>query len=52
MLIGFGAILMIPLNILVLKAVSNLPSKDLYPIEGDFGTIKPVGSLFFIMIGL
>lgn len=43
MLIGFGAVLMIPLNILVLKAVSNLPSKDLYPIEGDFGTIKPVG---------
>ena len=42
MLIGFGAILMIPLNLLVLKAVSNLPSKDLYPIEGDFGTIKPV----------
>ncbi|HRM77278.1 MAG TPA: NADH-quinone oxidoreductase subunit J [Aliarcobacter cryaerophilus] len=33
MLIGFGAVLMIPLNILVLKAVSNLPSKDLYPID-------------------
>jgi len=47
MLIGFGAILMIPLNILVLKAVSNLPSKDLYPIEGDFGTIKPVGLIFY-----
>ena len=47
MLIGFGAILMIPLNILVLKAVSNLPSKDLYPIEGDFGTIKPVGLILY-----
>ena len=47
MLIGFGAILMIPLNLLVLKAVSNLPSKDLYPIEGDFGTIKPVGLILY-----
>ena len=47
MLIGFGAILMIPLNLLVLKAVSNLPSKDLYLIEGDFGTIKPVGFIFY-----
>ena len=47
MLIGFGAILMIPLNILVLKAVSNLPSKDLYPIEGDFGTIKPGGLMLY-----
>ena len=47
MLIGFGAILMIPLNILVLKAVSNLPSKDLYPIEGDFGTIKTVGLILY-----
>lgn len=47
MLIGFGAVLMIPLNILVLKAVSNLPSKDLYPIEGDFGTIKPVGLILY-----
>ena len=47
MLIGFGAILMIPLNILVLKAVSNLPSKDLYPIEGDFGTIKSVGLILY-----
>ena len=47
MLIGFGAILMIPLNLLVLKAVSNLPSKDLYPIEGDFGTIKTVGLILY-----
>ena len=47
MLIGFGAILMIPLNLLVLKAVSNLPSKDLYPIEGDFGTINPVGLILY-----
>ncbi|WP_418184978.1 NADH-quinone oxidoreductase subunit J [Aliarcobacter vitoriensis] len=42
-LIAFGAILMIPLNVLVLKAVSNLPTKDLSPIESDFGKIKSVG---------
>ena len=42
-LIALGVALMIPLNILVLKAVSNLPSNDLYPIENsDFGHIKPV----------
>ena len=46
-LIAVGAVIMIPLNILVLKAVSNLPSKDLYPIEGDFGTIKPVGLILY-----
>lgn len=42
-LITLSAILMIPLNILVLKAVSNFPSKDLIPVDGDFGDIKPVG---------
>lgn len=42
-LIALGAILMIPLNVLVLKAISNLPSKDLSPINSDFGDIKPVG---------
>jgi len=42
-LIFFGAIIMLPLNILVLKAISNLPTKDLSPINTDFGKIKPVG---------
>lgn len=42
-LVAFGAILMIPLNVLILKAISNLPNKDLSPIESDFGTIKIVG---------
>lgn len=47
-LITLGVALMIPLNILVLKAVSNLPSKDLYPIENsDFGDIKPVGMILY-----
>jgi len=42
-LVAFGIFLMVPLNVLVLKAIANLPQKDLSPIEGDFGTIKPVG---------
>ncbi len=42
-LIALGAVIMIPLNILVLKAISNLPSKDLNIVEGDFGDIKPLG---------
>jgi len=42
-LIFFGAILMLPLNILVLKAISHLPTKDLSPIQTNFGQIKPVG---------
>lgn len=47
-LIALGVALTIPLNILVLKAVSNLPSKDLYPIENsDFGDIKPVGMILY-----
>ena len=47
-LIALGVALMIPLNILVLKAVSNLSSKDLYPIENsDFGDIKPVGMILY-----
>ncbi|PPK61627.1 NADH dehydrogenase subunit J [Malaciobacter marinus] len=42
-LIGLGVLLVLPLNILVLKAVSNLPEKDLNIVEGNFGDIKPVG---------
>lgn len=42
-LIALGAVIMIPLNVLVLKAVSNLPQKDLNIVQGDFGDIKPVG---------
>ncbi|MDD3007563.1 MAG: NADH-quinone oxidoreductase subunit J [Arcobacter sp.] len=42
-LIALGVAIMIPLNILVLKAISNLPSKDLSISESDFGDIKPVG---------
>lgn len=42
-LIGLGVLLVLPLNILVLKAVANLPEKDLNIVEGNFGDIKPVG---------
>lgn len=42
-LITLGVVIMIPLNILVLKAISNLPSKDLSISDTDFGDIKPVG---------
>ena len=42
-LIALGAVIMIPLNVLVLKAVSNLPQKDFNIVQGDFGDIKPVG---------
>lgn len=41
--IFIGAVIMVPLNILVLKAVSNLPSKDLTITNGSFGDIKPIG---------
>lgn len=42
-LIALGAVIMIPLNILILKAVSKLPEKDFNIKETDFGDIKPLG---------
>ncbi len=42
-LIGLGVVLMIPLNVLVLKAVSNLPQKDFSILDTDFGDIQPLG---------
>jgi NADH-quinone oxidoreductase subunit J len=42
-LITIGAIIMLPLNILVLKAVSLLPEKDLSTLETTFGDLKPLG---------
>ncbi len=46
-LIALGAIIMIPLNILVLEAVSKLPAKDLTVIDSDFGDIKPLGNVLY-----
>lgn len=43
----FGAIIMIPLNVLILKAVSNLPAKDMGVIDSDFGGIKAIGMLLY-----
>lgn len=42
-LIVIGAFIMIPLNVLVLKAVSKLPQKDLNISDTNFGDIKPIG---------
>lgn len=42
-LVALGVVIMIPLNILVLKAVSNLPNRDLNVVESSFGDIKPLG---------
>ena len=42
-LIIIGTIIMVPLNILILKAVSKLPEKDLTISNTDFGQIKPIG---------
>lgn len=42
-LIVIGAIIMIPLNVLILKAVTKLPEKDLSISNTEFGDIKPVG---------
>ena len=39
----FGSIIMLPLNILILKAVSKLPQKDLSLSNTNFGDIKPLG---------
>jgi len=41
--ITFGALIMIPLNVLILKAVSKLPSKDLLLTNTDFGDMGPLG---------
>ena len=45
--IALGAVVMIPLNILVLKAVAQLPQKDLGITQTDFGDIKPIGIVLF-----
>jgi NADH-quinone oxidoreductase subunit J len=42
-LIIIGAIIMLPLNILVLKAVSLLPEKDMSTLDTNFGDLKPLG---------
>ena len=43
LLIAIGTLVMIPFNIVILKAVSNLPNANMEIVEGDFGDIKPLG---------
>ena len=47
MLIGIGAVIMIPFNLVILKAVSNLPDANMNIIEGTFGDIKPIGEILY-----
>ncbi len=46
-LIGLGAVIMIPFNVVILKAVSNLPDANMNIVEGSFGDIKPIGGLLY-----
>lgn len=45
--IVWGAIVMLPLNVVILKAVAALPAKDMSVIETNFGGIKEVGMLLY-----
>lgn len=47
MLIGIGAAVMIPFNVVILKAVSNLPNANMNIVEGTFGDIKPIGAKLY-----
>ena len=47
MLIGIGAVIMIPFNVVILKAVSNLPNANMEIVEGTFGDIKPIGAQLY-----
>lgn len=47
-LIGIGALIMIPFNVVVLKAVSNLPDANMdIMANSTFGDIKPIGMLLY-----
>lgn len=47
-LIALGAVFMMPINILIIKAISKLPSADFSIVEeGDFGGIKALGMLLY-----
>ncbi len=46
-LIMIGAIIMLPFNFVILKAVSTLPNSDMNIVQGTFGDIKPTGLLLY-----
>lgn len=43
----FAAVMMVPLNVLILKAVSNLPQKDMSILDNEFGNLKEVGMILY-----
>ena len=45
--IFIGSVLLIPFNILILKAFNTLPSKPMYILEKDFGEIQSFGIELF-----
>jgi NADH-quinone oxidoreductase subunit J len=45
--IAITAVLLIPLNVVILKAVSNLEDKDMSIIDGTFGSIKEIGLILY-----
>lgn len=48
LLVSVGALIMVPFNVVVLKAVSKLPNSDMNIIaDSTFGDIKPVGMLLY-----
>lgn len=44
---AIAAVFMIPLNVVILKAVSNLPASDFSIVEEGFGGIKEVGMYLY-----
>ena len=46
-LIAIGAVIMVPLNVLVIQAVSKLPSKDMLLVNSNFGDIGPIGLVLY-----
>lgn len=47
LLIGLGAAIMIPFNVVILKAVAKLPDANMNIVEGTFGDIKPIGQILY-----
>lgn len=41
--IALGAVLMLPINVLIIKAVAQLPDADFSIVEKDFGGIQELG---------
>lgn len=47
-LVIIGALIMLPLNVVIIKAVSKLPNADMSIVDNNgFGEIKPVGKILY-----